>query len=286
MDVGPALTPLYDYDEGNALGDWRIHFKPVPDRLRRLVDSIMSYPGRGGGKAFSRVPEGIAHLVCLLTHAPGPSARSGSVRTASLWISGPHTTKHPMVIAGETLVAQLRPGAVRAIFGLPGDVLRNQVVPADAVWGPAATDLLDRIAAAPSVSARLDQFTSFLLTRLGDATDDLFAIAAASWMQRSGTGSGLAGLAARSGYSDRQTRRKFSESLGLSPKAFARTLRLRSVLLLGGAGADWATVATTAGYYDQSHLVHEFKQAFGLPPAAFFDKRPLSSLSRFGILEE
>jgi AraC-like DNA-binding protein len=287
MNSKMPLQRLYDYDEGNALSAWRVQFRPVPDRLHRLVDSIMSYPDRGDGKTFSRVPEGIAHIVCLLTPAAGQSTRAGSIRTAALLVSGPHTTKHPMVIAGETMVAQLRPGAVRMILGLAGAELKNRVVPAEAVWGSSASELLDRIVCAPSVSARLDAFTAFLVARLRHpAVDDLFAVTAAAWMQGRGGCSCLADLAARSGYSDRQTRRKFTESLGLSPKAFARTLRLRSVLALGSRGADWAHVASATGYYDQSHLVHEFKRAFGLPPSAFFDRAPLSSLSRFGILEE
>jgi AraC-like DNA-binding protein len=287
MEIGDPLPRMYDYDEGDVLRPWRIHFRTVPDRLHRLVDSIMSYPGRGLGKTFSRVPEGIAHVVCLLTHGARHSPRDESVRTAVLFVSGPHTTKHPMVIAGETMVAQLRPGAVRAMFGLPGAILKDQVVPADVVWGASASEALERIAGAPSASARLEEFTAFLVSRVRlPAVDDLFAVTAAAWMQRQAGGVCLADLAARSGYSDRQTRRKFTESLGMSPKAFARTLRLHSVLRLGSRAADWADVAATVGYHDQSHLVHEFKLAFGLPPAAFFDRGAPSSLSRFGILED
>jgi transcriptional regulator GlxA family with amidase domain len=105
-------------------------------------------------------------------------------------------------------------------------------------------------------------------------------------MQAQADGARLDVLAARSGYSERQTRRKFKQSLGMSPKTFARTLRLRTVLQHGRPDADWAELAAAAGFYDQSHLIHDFKSAFAMPPGAFFGNPRLSALSRFGILDE
>ena len=36
---------------------------------------------------------------------------------------------------------------------------------------------------------------------------------------------------------------------------------------------DWATVATRYGYYDQSHLIRDFRQFAGATPAALLAAR-------------
>ena len=280
--------PMYDYSGHEELAPWRVTFGAAPDSLRPFVDSLLSYPGRSAEMKFSRVPEGMAHVVCLITRdAARAWPAESSIRGAVRLVSGPHTTRHPMTIGDETIVAQLRPGAARAVLGIEAAALKNHVVSAEAIWGSQAREALDRIVAAPSRVARMDALMAFLERRVERSPhDDLVALRAAAWMQTQRCASYVASLTMRSGYSDRQMRRKFRESLGMSPKAYARTLRLRSVLRLGRRGADWSAVAAETGFYDQSHLVHEFKEALGLPPVTFFSQPRLSALSHMGILDE
>jgi AraC-like DNA-binding protein len=60
--------------------------------------------------------------------------------------------------------------------------------------------------------------------------------------------------------------------VGLSPKAYARMFRFRHVVdqVLGGRRApDWAQLAVSCGYYDQSHFNHEFREFAGMSPNEF-----------------
>ena len=43
----------------------------------------------------------------------------------------------------------------------------------------------------------------------------------------------------------------------------------RTALELVDGGAPWAEVALTAGYYDQSHLINEFRSITGITPARY-----------------
>lgn len=75
-------------------------------------------------------------------------------------------------------------------------------------------------------------------------------------------------VAAQSGLSARQFRRKFSSHVGLSPKEFARLRRIRHacILILAEQEAKLAGVSHDGGYADQPHLTREFRGIFGSSP--------------------
>ena len=75
-------------------------------------------------------------------------------------------------------------------------------------------------------------------------------------------------LAQFAGVSARQLERAFDERVGLSPKTLARILRFRHALQESSRpGATWADVAAACGYFDQSHLIRDFREFAGAPPA-------------------
>ena len=46
-----------------------------------------------------------------------------------------------------------------------------------------------------------------------------------------------------------------------------------------GARSDWATVAVDCGYYDQAHLIREFRAFSGQSPSKYFgSEHPISGL--------
>jgi transcriptional regulator GlxA family with amidase domain len=72
--------------------------------------------------------------------------------------------------------------------------------------------------------------------------------------------------------SSRQLERRFTVAVGLSPKLFARILRLRWFADHAERCAyrNLADVAREAGYFDQAHLNHDFKALTGVSPKQFF----------------
>src|SRR5258708_8290071 len=72
------------------------------------------------------------------------------------------------------------------------------------------------------------------------------------------------------GVTARHLRRAFTESVGIGPKEFARTVRLqRAVQTAAATSNDWGQIAADAGYYDQAHLISDFRELVGLTPGAF-----------------
>jgi AraC-like DNA-binding protein len=76
-------------------------------------------------------------------------------------------------------------------------------------------------------------------------------------------------LVADAGISNRQLERRFLCEVGLSPKQLCRILRFQQIFrALNGNDATWAAVALDCGYYDQAHLIRDFRQFSGVTPAA------------------
>jgi AraC-like DNA-binding protein len=71
--------------------------------------------------------------------------------------------------------------------------------------------------------------------------------------------------------SPRQFRRICLERTGVSPKRLARILRFRNAVARATPSrqGDWADVALECGYYDQAHLINEFREFSGVAPGSF-----------------
>jgi AraC-like DNA-binding protein len=58
----------------------------------------------------------------------------------------------------------------------------------------------------------------------------------------------------------------FAAQVGLSPKLFSRILRFQRARAMADQikRLDWAQLASTCGYFDQSHLINDFQEFSGL----------------------
>ena len=80
-------------------------------------------------------------------------------------------------------------------------------------------------------------------------------------------------VASELGVSTRHLRRAFIESVGVPPKEFARGVRLQRAIRASARSKDWSSIARDAGYYDQAHLIGDFRELTGLTPTAFVARR-------------
>jgi AraC-like DNA-binding protein len=191
-------------------------------------------------------------------------------------VAGPHTryfvldTSQPISIIG----AHFRPGGAFPFLALPLDELRNQHVLLDVLLGARAGELRERLLAVQCPEARL-----WLLERILGA-----------WLRDGRAGHAMVGHALAAfeggarrigevveeiGFSSRRFIRLFSDEVGLTPKSFCRVRRFqRTVARLHGArSVDWAETALACGYYDQAHMIHDFRDFSGLSPSSYLSRR-------------
>lgn len=90
----------------------------------------------------------------------------------------------------------------------------------------------------------------------------------------------LTELETRTGMKKRTLERRFLTTVGCSPKALAQVLRFRRVLRsIEAAEVSWADTALECGYYDQAHLVRDFRRYTGITPGQYLKgDHPLTRL--------
>ena len=216
----------------------------------------------GPGVAIPR-PE--IHLVVRF----GPSARSG----LDVHAFGVRQRVHRKLIRSgqRTVTARLQLGAPEAVLGVPASAIAGRIVALEDLWGDAATRrLCDRLADARDTVDAAAILESAIAERLaiadGRRARAQLALAAADRL----TSANVNAVAVDLGVSERHLRRVFRETVGVSPKAFAKLTRFHRALRAAreDARASWASIAAAAGYYDQAHLIAEFRAIAGVTPRA------------------
>jgi AraC-like DNA-binding protein len=179
----------------------------------------------------------------------------------------------PFVVggAGRQTVAlvSFRPAGSYPFFQAPGSVIGEPAVELEALWGPDGAVLRERLLEAGTPAAALSTLDAVLAARaVRPLAADPALVAAAGML---GRGAAVAKVADRVGWTERTLERRFCEQAGLSPKRFARLRRLQRLLarLPADGEVDWARAAFESGYFDQSHLINEFRALTGLTPGAY-----------------
>jgi AraC-like DNA-binding protein len=161
----------------------------------------------------------------------------------------------------------------RDLFGVPAPDLVNQVVSLDELWrrddvAQLYGALIDRPAAG-GLEALRDELLRRL--RLAAPVPTLEGAAARLLTARRG-GIAIDTMAAHYGISRQRFARRFQHATGVPPKLFARIARFQGLVysLLSTDVAKWAGVAPEIGFYDQAHMINEFRSFTGAPPTTFF----------------
>jgi len=195
-----------------------------------------------------------------------------------LFFQGPWQKLNPLDMGNATvnqvLGVEIKVGALKTVLGIAADEVKNGVLPFEALWGSRAAGILDRLENCEDNAEKLIVLETELALQVEKTPQkDSFVLEAAKYIDRQKGRGTLKGFFEQTGYSQSQVFRKFEEHLGFSPKAYARVVRFKNLLMesMSGARPDWAFIASEYGYYDQAHLAHDFYKITGMYPEAFYD---------------
>jgi len=176
-----------------------------------------------------------------------------------------------------TVAVELRPAGTAALLGAPVVDLIDRSASLSEVASGLAERLAIRLAQAASVEDTVD-IVRTALRAVHDAASRPSArdglTAAVAHMQSTRGRVAVQDVASAVGWSARHLRSVFAETVGLSPKRFARIVRIRHAVrrLQNPNPPGLAALALACGFCDQAHMTREFQALLGEPPAAFFQR--------------
>jgi len=192
------------------------------------------------------------------------------------WISGERT--EPILIdeAGYVHLVgiRLRPGGGWPFLAIPMREFSGQVVDLENVLGREINDLRDSLGEQATDDARFDLLERWLRTR--QRTPPTRAVTYVLRAIQQGADPVRVGrMADEIGISHKHLLREFDRCVGLRPKIFSRLCAFQRVIQSVGhrTEIEWADTAAKCGYYDQAHLIREFRAFSGLTPATYLCKR-------------
>ena len=181
---------------------------------------------------------------------------------------------------------RLRPAGAAAFLRDSPSAIAGSVIDLDLVLGAGVERLRTRLAEVRDLRRRTRLLAGAVARHLAAApplaAELRRALAAIRARPESVT---IRSLVADSGWSHRHFTARFRAEIGLSPKAFARIARFEAAFarLQSLVRPRWAEFAADQGYFDQAHLIRDFRELAGATPVEVFRRRAPDGL---GLLSE
>lgn len=247
----------------------RMHVAAVPLGRPLPIDSALTaWSAREFAVERPRVaiPRAQVQLVVRF----GPAARDG----LDIHVLGAQQTVRRKVVRGvhRSLVARCGLGSCAQVFGVPASELAGRIAPLESLWGDAATHALrERLAQAGDVAQATALLDDAVARRIDAAVPCDGRMRVVAEAARQLPNASVRAVADGLGLSERHLRRLFQQAVGMSPKRFERIARFDRAIRAAreNAGATWASIAAATGYYDQAHLIDDFRAIAGATPGAF-----------------
>lgn len=267
-----ARVSRFEHELGSGTRARRV---PVGPLRAHLPQGLVGYRHEQVG--FASWLEPPRPEVTLMVDLEGEISADGSP-LPSAWVGG-LAAQRTIVGVGPRYGAvdlKLSPLAARAILGMDLATLEGSCVPLGDALGATGERLADELREARGWDERFDVLEGWLVRRLTDGPRVDPVVARAFMLLAASQGRLRVGpLCAELGVSARHLSRRFSAQIGLAPKAVARQLRFAAVRrrLEAPGERSWAELAHETGYFDQAHLIREFRELAGITPTEFLARR-------------
>jgi AraC-like DNA-binding protein len=189
-------------------------------------------------------------------------------------VSGVQTRKFSRLLVGRSQVfgVKFKPGGFRPFFNSPVSSLADSTVPAKRIFGPPVDALTAILVSSRKETEKIAAANAFFRARLPEP-DDTIARAGqlVAHILADPAIKKVDDLVIRAGIGKRSLQRIFKDYVGASPKWVIRRYRLHELVEKFGPRSrpDWAQLALELGYFDQAHLINDFKSVIGYTPSQY-----------------
>jgi AraC-like DNA-binding protein len=267
----------------SELGSWQSVLREPPAHLREYIHGpylgwVETIPG-----TFRRreVASAIVPLIINWGSPYGivePTKPCAAPRPIGTFVAGLHNSFAITESYGLHECAQVNftPLGAYLFLRLPMHSLTDCVVELEVLLGAVVTRLEAQLYEATSWSDRFHLIDAFVTERILASRAPSREV---NWAWRALNGScgptSIGRLARELGWSPKHLITKFREQIGLPPKTVARIIRFGSALrrLEAAPESRWAEIALDCGYYDQPHLIRDFRAFAGSTPSEYLGRR-------------
>lgn len=173
-----------------------------------------------------------------------------------------------------TVGVRLRPGVLPLLLRDSARLLTDQCFSFAEVFGREGREFEQMAGEVSGAQQVLSRLFDFLLQRVRDSGPIDWRVRAFT----SALGSANPTISGRDlrrslGVAERSLRHVVGDHVGLCPRRIASVYRLHRAIVRALANSDsWSRVACEAGYYDQPHMVREFRALLGETPRRYLER--------------
>lgn len=271
LEFGGARVSAGVHD--SPLGHWQFAEAQLP-AFSALVDGIWYFDGRAASRREQALPNGRLQIIVQFDHRYRDVQGETTVLCPPICMTGIQTG--PLVVEAPdcrsaVMGIRLHPAGAYRLLGRSLADTSGLTVDLHDVIGRAAAELGDYCADAPTPEGRVRRAAEWVYMRMAVNADVDPAI---RWMvdqiDQSGGGRRIEDLRRATGLTKRRLLNAFRAQIGVTPKLYARIIRVREALAhLHAAHLPLSEVALAAGYYDQPHMNADLRELCGLAPTDF-----------------
>lgn len=174
---------------------------------------------------------------------------------------------------GTVLIYFTETGASK-FFSIPLNVLFSESISLDNfIKASLLTVVQEQLEAAVSDKERIMVVEKFLVSQFNNTNEDTIITEAVRMIKATNGIIRIKELAQQLNTSQSPLEKRFRSIVGASPKKFASVIRLQTALENYGRGNNLTELGYTAGYYDQSHFIKDFKKLTGETPDKYFSAK-------------
>ena len=254
-----------------------VSYQPGPP-LNEFIDNFWLIEGGQARRLEKILPCGTSELVVNLKndeiHIHDPQQPERYRRFSGAVFSG--TYSQSFICNGlqhEAIMGvHFKAGGAFPFLNTEASELTNEHANLADLWGGSGVELRERLCTAATPQQRFRLMESVLKRRLLCHTRDQAQMNVALKMFAMGGNGALVRAVSRElGFSQRRFIQVFSSHVGLTPKMFCRILRFQRARVSAERlkAPDWAELAVACGYFDQSHLIKDFKEFSGSTPYVY-----------------
>lgn len=195
---------------------------------------------------------------------------NGFEKKAAALLVGPQTSRVNIEMGRQHLMVCVvfHPGGMHRLLHFPMHQMLDVDLNAADLFGSDIILLNEQLKNETSRMAIIGYIESFLIKKAAKLKESLPVDNALKELVKMDGNMTVEEMALLSCLSLRQFERQCKERIGLSPKFYSRLVRFSKAYRLKekNTGISWGRIAASCGYFDQMHLIRDFKEFAGVNP--------------------